>query len=499
MNSTDQIIFLFAILLIAGIITTRFSARLGVPSLILYIAVGMFLNNFIYFDNASLAQLGAMMALVVILFEGGMQTRWEDVRPVLIPSISLATVGVLLTSLSIGVLAKLILDITWLEGLLFGAIVGSTDAAAVFAVLGDKNIKPRLKTTLEAESGSNDPMAVFLTISFIQLIQMPDMNFLGVFLSFFWQMGFGLAMGILMGKLAVWSINKINFDTSGLYPVLALGFAVFTYGSTALLKGSGIVAVYVAGLVVGNADLTFRQPIVRFHEGFAWMSQILLFTLLGLLVFPNELFQVTWQGIVISALLIFVARPIAVFISTTKMGFSLRDKTLISWSGLRGAVPVVLATYPLVAGLENSSLIFNVVFFVVLTSALIQGSTISYLANLLGLTAGEKVTPTHTLELVSMGKTNTEIMEIIIKEESNALNREVQDLNLPKDVLIAAIIRNDKVITPYGGTKILLGDILYVMVHKTKRESVKKVFLPQKDPKNRSKDRRSVAANLNKA
>ncbi|WP_347487721.1 potassium/proton antiporter [Desulfoscipio sp. XC116] len=477
---TDKIIFLFAVLLIVGIITTRFSARLGVPSLILYVAVGMFLNNFIYFDNASLAQLGAMMALIVILFEGGMQTRWEQVRPVLLPSISLATVGVLFTSLSIAVFAKYILDITWLEGLLFGAIVGSTDAAAVFAVLGDKNIKPRLKTTLEAESGSNDPMAVFLTISFIQLIQMPDMNVLGVVWGFFWQMGLGVVTGILMGKLAVWSINKINFDTSGLYPILALGFAIFTYGSAALLHGSGILAVYVAGLWVGNADITFRQPILRFHEGFAWMSQILLFTLLGLLVFPRELLQVTWQGIIISALLIFVARPIAVYISTLKMGYSLKDKIFVSWSGLRGAVPIVLATYPLVAGLENSGLIFNVVFFVVLTSALIQGSTIPHLANLLGLSAGEKVTPTHTLELVSMGKTNTEIMEILIKEESNALDREVQDLDLPNDVLIAAIIRNDRVVTPYGGTKILLGDILYVMVSKAKRESVKKVFIPRK-------------------
>ncbi|WP_041284889.1 potassium/proton antiporter [Desulfoscipio gibsoniae] len=488
----DKIIFLFAILLIVGIITTRFSARLGVPSLILYVAVGMFLNNFIYFDNASLAQLGAMMALIVILFEGGMQTRWDQVHPVLLPSISLATVGVLLTSLSIGIFAKFVLDVTWLEGLLFGAIVGSTDAAAVFAVLGDKNIKPRLKTTLEAESGSNDPMAVFLTISFIQLIQMPDMSVLGVLFSFFWQMGFGVAMGILMGKLAVWSINKINFDSSGLYPILALGFAIFTYGSTALLQGSGILAVYVAGLWVGNADLTFRQPILRFHEGFAWMSQILLFILLGLLVFPRELLHITWQGIIISALLIFVARPVAVYISTLKMGYSFKDKIFISWSGLRGAVPIVLATYPLVAGLENSNLIFNVVFFVVLTSALIQGSTIPYLANLLGLSVGEKVTPTHSLELVSMGKTNTEIMEILIKEESSALDQEVQNLELPKDVLIAAIIRDDRVVTPYGGTKILLGDILYVMVPKAKRESIKKVFLPKKD---RQKNRRIPVTN----
>ncbi|AGL02110.1 NhaP-type Na+(K+)/H+ antiporter [Desulfoscipio gibsoniae DSM 7213] len=479
-------------MLIVGIITTRFSARLGVPSLILYVAVGMFLNNFIYFDNASLAQLGAMMALIVILFEGGMQTRWDQVHPVLLPSISLATVGVLLTSLSIGIFAKFVLDVTWLEGLLFGAIVGSTDAAAVFAVLGDKNIKPRLKTTLEAESGSNDPMAVFLTISFIQLIQMPDMSVLGVLFSFFWQMGFGVAMGILMGKLAVWSINKINFDSSGLYPILALGFAIFTYGSTALLQGSGILAVYVAGLWVGNADLTFRQPILRFHEGFAWMSQILLFILLGLLVFPRELLHITWQGIIISALLIFVARPVAVYISTLKMGYSFKDKIFISWSGLRGAVPIVLATYPLVAGLENSNLIFNVVFFVVLTSALIQGSTIPYLANLLGLSVGEKVTPTHSLELVSMGKTNTEIMEILIKEESSALDQEVQNLELPKDVLIAAIIRDDRVVTPYGGTKILLGDILYVMVPKAKRESIKKVFLPKKD---RQKNRRIPVTN----
>lgn len=378
--------------------------------------------------------------------------------------------------MTVGIFTKYILDISWLEGLLFGAIVGSTDAAAVFAVIGDKNIKHKLKTTLEAESGSNDPMAVFLTVSIIQLIQIPEFSLMSMIFNFLWQMGLGLILGILMGKLIVWSINKINLDSSGLYPILALAFAVFTYGLTAMLGGSGILAVYVAGVWMGNSDVTFRQPIIRFHEGFAWMAQILMFTLLGLLVFPHQLLDITWHGIVISALLIFIARPIGVFLTTIKMGFTFKDKVFISWSGLRGAVPIVLATYPMVAGLENSQLIFNVVFFVVLTSALIQGSTISPLASFLGLTEGKKVTASHILELVAMGKTNTEIIEILIEEEASSINKEIQHLELPDDALITAIIRNDKVITPRGNTKIIAGDTLYVLIPKTKREYIKKIF-----------------------
>lgn len=472
----DNTILLFSLLLLFGVITTKFSSRLGLPSLVFFIAVGMVLSELIYYDNAELTQLFGILALIVILFEGGLQTKWQNVRAVLAPSLSLSTLGVVATTVTIGASAKYILDVSWLEGMLFGAIVGSTDAAAVFAVLGNKNIKQRLTSTLEVESGTNDPMAVFLTISLIQLIQSPDAHWVTLAMQFFWQMGLGLVLGLVLGKLAVWCINKINLDSSGLYPVLAMAFAILTYSSTSILKGSGLLAVYVMALLVGNSDLTYRHSIFRFNEGFAWMMQILMFILLGLLVFPAELIKITWQGIALSILLMFVARPIGVFISMIFTKFSVKEKILISWAGLRGAVPIVLATYPLMAGLENGPLFFDVVFFVVLSSALIQGATISPLANRLGLSGGKKVIVPHTLELVSMGKTNSEIIEIQVESASMAEGKELHQLTMPEDSLINAIIREQKLITPRGNTSLREGDILYILARKGQTEEIKKWF-----------------------
>lgn len=443
----------------------------------------MLLSKFIYFDSAYLTQLFGILALIVILFEGGLQTKWTNMKKVIAPSATLATVGVLITTVIIGALAKYILGLSWLEGMLFGAIVGSTDAAAIFAVLGNKNIRPKLTATLEAESGTNDPMAIFLTISLIQLIQNPDSSFFTLILGFVWQMSLGLVLGLLMGKIAVWIINKINLDSSGLYPVLSMALAVLTYSGTAMLQGSGLLAVYVMAVLVGNSDLTYRHSIFRFNEGFAWMMQILMFILLGLLVFPNQLLSVIWQGLGLSVLLMFVARPIGVFVSMIFMKFNMKEITFISWAGLRGAVPIVLATYPMIAGLENSQLIFNVVFFVVLTSALIQGSTISLLAEKLGLLGGKKATAPHTLELVSIGKTNSEIIEIDVEEHSSVEGKEIRNADLPEEALVTAIVRDEKIITPKGQTLIKSGDILYVLLPKAMRKQVKEMFNKKEDPK----------------
>ncbi|UFU00416.1 potassium/proton antiporter [Radiobacillus kanasensis] len=477
MENINNSFILISILLIIGVLTTKFSSRLGLPSLVFYIMVGMILSNFIYYDNALLTQLFGILALVVILFEGGMQSNWPNIRKVIKPSLSLATIGVLVTTVVIGVFAKYILDLPWLEGLLFGAIVGSTDAAAVFAVIGNKNIKQKLGSTLEAESGTNDPMAIFLTVSFISLIQSPELNILGITLRFLWQMGFGLAMGLIMGKVTVWSINKINLDSSGLYPILALGFAILTYSLTSFLQGSGFLAVYIMALLVGNSDLTYRHSIFRFNEGFAWMMQILMFILLGLLVFPSQLLDIFWQGIILSLLLILVARPIGVFLSTINMKFSVADKIFLSISGLKGAVPIVLATYPMIAGLENSQLLFNVVFFVVFTSALVQGAAISPLADYLGLSGQEKFSSPHTLELVSIGKSSSEISEIAIKDHSVVLNKMLSEIKLPRDTLISAVIRGDNVVTPTGTTTLQEGDIVYVLAPKSKRKQVNHIFM----------------------
>lgn len=473
---TDNIILTLAALLLVGVFSTKFSTRFGMPALVLFIAVGMVLSHFIYFNNASLTQIAGIFALVVILFEGGMQTKMKDIKPVIRPALSLSTIGVLLTTAIVGVFAKVILDVSWAESFLFGAIVGSTDAAAVFSVLGGKNIDKRLTSTLEAESGSNDPMAVFLTVSILEWIQQPDMAIWSLILSFIWEMGVGLLLGIVVGKVSVYLINRINLDSSGLYPVMALGFAVLTYGLAAVVHSSGLLAVYVMGLTLGNAELIYHRTIMNFNHGFAWMMQIFMFVLLGLLVFPQELANIAWEGLLLSVILMVLARPIGVFISLFFAKFSFREKTLISWAGLRGAVPIVLATYPLLAGLPQGKLFFNVVFFVVLTSAVIQGTTISPLASRLKLVGKEGAAQPSLMELVSLGKTDSEFNHIGIGSNMWIAGLQISEIGLPDDILFTAIIRNKRIVTPHGSTIIESGDTVYVLSPKSKRDEMRGFF-----------------------
>ncbi|WP_102261942.1 potassium/proton antiporter [Mesobacillus jeotgali] len=480
--STDSFIMLLAFLLIVGVLTTRFSTRLGVPSLILFILVGMVMGSdvlgIVYFDNASLTQKIGVIALIIILFEGGLQTNWKDVRPVIVPSLSLATIGVLITSGIIAAAAKMILGLDWLESILFGAIVGSTDAAAVFAVLKDHNISPKLGSTLEAESGSNDPMAVFLTVAMIELITIPNTSILTLIGDFFLQMGLGLLLGIIFGKIAVKALNSINLDSSGLYPVFATAFALLTYGITASLNGSGLLAVYIAAIIIGNTEIAYRHSIFRFSEGFAWMMQILMFVILGLLVFPSELFTpaILIQGILVSLILILVARPVAVFISTIKMQYSQKERIFLSWAGLKGAVPIILATFPLLAGIEDSHQIFNVVFFVVLTSALIQGATIPMLANKLGLNGPKKTIPMQSLELISLGKADAEMIEYEMESDNAIVGKTLMEIPFPEGTLVNAIIRNGKLIAPTGNTVIMAGDFLYILSGRKNKPKLKKLL-----------------------
>jgi len=484
---TDYLVLLMALLLIVGVLATKLSARFGVPALVLFILAGMVAGSdglgLIYFDNVQLTQTVGILALIIILFEGGLQTKWATVKPVAVPSIFLASIGVLITSLVVAAAAKFVLGVTWFEGFLFGAIVGSTDAAAVFAVLKGQNLRERLRATLEFESGSNDPMAVLLTLTFVELILL-DKSSIHFWLvgSFFWQMGIAAILGFVMGKLAAMAINKINLDSSGLYPVFALAFALFTYSLTSLVGASGLLAVYVSALVIGNSEITFKHAIFRFNEGFAWMMQILMFMLLGLLIFPTQLFvpNIVINGLLLSAVLIFIARPIAVFMSTIKMGFSLKERVFISWAGLKGAVPIVLATFPLTAGLENSQLFFNVVFFVVLTSALIQGSTIMLFAEKLQLTIPKRIESPHSLELISIGKANAEIIEYTVCEANDITGKALAEITFPKDVLVTAVIRFGQLITPKGKTVVEAGDILYILVAKKSEKELKELLNKRK-------------------
>ncbi|ARI78202.1 potassium/proton antiporter [Halobacillus mangrovi] len=479
---SNQFIMLVALLLIISIVVTKFSSRLGVPSLVLFIAVGMIVGSdglgFLYFDNPEIAQLVGVFALIVILFEGGMLTKWNDIRSVIGPSVTLATAGVVLTTGIVAIAAKYILHITWLEALLLGSIIGSTDAAAVFAVLKGKNIRGKLEATLEAESGTNDPMAVFLTIAFIQLLTIPDVNIWGMVGSFFWQMGAGLVVGAMVGYLASYSLNRINLDSSGLYPLFALGFAFLAYSASSLIQASGLLAVYVAAVFIGNAELAYRYSILRFHEGFGWMAQILMFIILGLFVFPSEVFTlpVMIDGLIVAIVLILIARPVATFISLAGFKFDTKEKLFLSWAGLRGAVPIVLAIFPMLAEIENSQVIFNVVFFTVLISTLVQGSTITWLAERLKLVSEKMTNPIHSLELISIGKTNVEMMEFEVMAHNQIVGQTLENMELPDRALINAIIRDGDVITPYGQTEIKTGDTLYILVSRSSKKEVRKLL-----------------------
>ncbi|WP_324609855.1 potassium/proton antiporter [Oceanobacillus damuensis] len=466
---SNLIILIFSVILILSILGTKFTSKVNTPSLLFFIALGMVIGNdglniFAFYD-AEMAQLIGMMALVIILFDGGIKTNWKSIKPVAIPSISLATLGVTITSFILGIAAKLLFTLNWPEALLMGALAGSTDAAAVFAMMQGKNINDRLEATLEAESGANDPMAVFLTVTLISFVEMKNSGVLGLIGSFLWNMGGGLLIGLLIGWFGSKALHRITLNSSGLYPLHALAFAFLAYSGATLVNASGLLAVYAAAIYIGNTGLKQRNAILQFNEGFSWIAQIVLFITLGLFVIPSDLFQweIMWKALLLSFILMFVARPIASFISVVGMDFNIREKLLISWAGLRGAVPIVLALFPMLSGLEHSQLFFNVIFFVVLTSTLLQGTTISLLADKLGLVKPGRTTQINHMELLSIGKNNLEIVEIIIDENSFVVGEKIKDLGLPPNANITFILRDGETLSPNGDIKIMEGDLLYIL------------------------------------
>ncbi|MBF4501127.1 potassium/proton antiporter [Savagea sp. SN6] len=480
--TVEVVVLLIGFFLLSGVLMTKLTSKAGVPALVLFMILGMVLGSdisgLIYFSDAGLAQTIGMFALVVILFEGGLQTEWRNVRPVIKGAAVLATLGVVLTTAVLAVAIHYVLGLGWIESFLLGSIVGSTDAAAVFSVMSGQNIKPKMSATLEMESGSNDPMAMFLTVAFIQWLTLDDFAFGNLIISFFLQMGLGLLLGLLFGWLTSQWMNKIKLDASGLYAVLSIGFAMAIFSLTALVGGSGILAVYVAGIMIGNRELNHSHSILRFHEGFAWLMQLVMFVILGLLVFPSELanWDLISKGLILSFILMFVARPIAVFVGTIFFDYTFKEKLFLSWAGLRGAVPIVLATFPLLAGVENAYLYFNMVFFIVITSALLQGSTISNVARWLGLEAPPSPKRIHQLELVSMDKANAEMLEVEISNDSPYLNSLVQDMDLPDDTVISAIIRQGELVMPTGQTELLERDVLYILTDKKQVKALKEAM-----------------------
>jgi len=409
-----------------------------------------------------LTQWIATVALAVILFSGGVDTNWQGIKPVFKEGLVLATVGVLITAGIMGVFSRLILKLSWPESLLIGAIASSTDAAAVFSLLRARGVslKGHLKPLLELESGSNDPMAIFLTIGIIQWMQNSIDQPADLLLLFVMQMGIGLVIGWLMSVVSLFLINRLKLGYEGLYPVLTFALVFLTFGLATLLEGSGYLAVYVFGLLLGRTEFLHKRSLLRFFDGNAWLMQIALFITLGLLVFPSQLLPVILPGLLISMILIFIARPVAVFLALLPFHFSIREKTFLSWVGLRGAVPIVLGTFPLVARIHSADLIFNLVFFIVITSVILQGTLLPQVARWLKVDKAIPASPGIPFEVVETNKLKGKLREIRLVENSLAAGKAIFELKLPLEYLIMLISRDGDYIQPNGSTVLKAGDTL---------------------------------------
>lgn len=480
MFSLEQILTAAALLLLLSVVASKASGRLGVPTLILFLAVGMLAGSDgiggIAFNNARAAQSMGIVALAFILFAGGLETDWTFVRHSVSRALSLATIGVLVTSGIVAWFAVFFLDLTPMQGFLLGAIVSSTDAAAVFSILRASGVRlhERIASTLEVESGTNDPMAVFLTTTAVAAaasgsVRLQPLSVAGAFIV---EMGLGTLIGIAVGFGAVWLLNRLRLDFGGLYPVLTIAVVLFAYGATALAHGNGFLAVYVTGLVMGTRNFIQRRSLMRFHDGIAWLMQIAMFLTLGLLVFPRQLLGVTGQGLAIAFCLIFVARPVAVFLSLATSELNVREKLLISWVGLRGAVPIVLATFPLMAGIEGAQTLFTVVFFVVFASVMLQGTTIPLVARWLGVDIPSIADRSQSVaRLASRGE--SALVTVELAEGARATGLRVVELpDWPREALILVLYRGNEFFVPNGATELHAGDRLIVL---TGRNSVEQV------------------------
>lgn len=471
-----------SVLILVSIAVARLSDNLGVPSLLLFLVIGMLAGSEgpggIEFSDAGLAQSIGVIALAFILFAGGIDTRWREVRTVVWQAASLATAGVVLTAVAVGIFATVVLDFSLLTGMLLGAIVSSTDAAAVFSVLRSRKVSLRghLRPLLELESGSNDPMAVFLTMGLIQVLGADHGSF-GSLVSFFVvQMGLGAAFGLILGKALVFLLNRLRLVYEGIYPVFSLAFAAFVYSVTAVVGGSGFLAVYLAGLVAGNDEFVHKKTLVRFFDGLAWLSQIAMFLTLGLLVFPSRIVPVIVPGLLASLFLMVVARPLSVFVSLSIAKLRWREKALVSWVGLRGAVPIVLATFPLIARLPDAEMLFNLVFFIVLTSALLQGWSIPFAARSLRLDAPLERKGRYPIEFAPVEGVDTELVDLIIPYTSAAAGKSIVDLEMPPDSLIVLISRGNDFLVPSGGTVVQGGDTILVLVNTNNLPAVRAIL-----------------------
>ncbi len=465
----ENILLIGSLLLLISVIAGKTTNRSGVPTLIFFLVIGVLAGSEgiggIHFDNASVAQLIGITALNFILFSGGLDTHWESIKPVLWQGVALSTLGVFLTAAAVGVFVHYVFGFTIWEGLLLGAIVSATDAAAVFSILRNRGIalKGYLRPVLELESGSNDPMAYFLTITLTGIVASGHASASELVISFLKEFILGAAVGYSMGKASVWLINNIKLETEGLYPVLTLGLAIFTYSVTHAIDGNGFLAIYLCAVIMGNSKMVHKRSLIKFYDGQAWLMQIILFLTLGLLVFPSQIIPLIGMGLLISAFLIFVARPVGVFAALALFKSNNRSRLFISWVGLRGSVPIVFATYPLLAGIPKAELIFNLVFFISITSVLLQGTTLAYVAKLLHVTIPPKAKRRTGLDFELADNIKSEMIELTLLKDSKSVGKRIVELAVPPTTNILAIKRAGVYISPNGSTKLQANDILHVL------------------------------------